>query len=135
MTQDLAYDLIADILAADQILTKIQNDNTYAQNLYEALCTSSFQKNIISRRRKDIYWTCTPEDAAKNIAQLRNEDKDWASIDVDRSGRKKSGMFGIFHGDLNTISDHADAFLIDDELRQDLFGIDWVVWPSVMLNK
>lgn len=113
------HNLQADIQACAWMLKKVVDSETYAQNLYAAMCNNVFRKNEIWPLLRDEYWSCSWRAAGGIIAELRNEGDymDWYC----------SGIIGDSHDDI--FQGYVSESTVTDEIRQDLFAIGWIVEP------
>ena len=113
------YNLEEDIRACDWMLKKVQDRETYAQNLYAAMCNNVFQRNEVWPRLKDEYWSCSWRSAGGIVAELRGQGDyiDWYC----------SGIFGA--GETDSFQGYVSESTVTDEIRQDLFAIGWTVEP------
>ena len=116
MIHDPVNDLERDIIANKWIAQKIISSDTYAQNLYAAMCNNLFQKNEVWPRIANHYWSRSWRSAGGIIANIRQDGDymDWYC----------SGIVGSANSD----SYVAESF-VTDEIRQDLFAIGWTVEP------
>ena len=113
------YDLEKDIQACAWMLKKVQDRETYAQNLYAAMCNNVFQRNEVWPRLRDEYWSCSWRAAGGIVAELRGQGDyiDWYC----------SGIMGV--GEADSFQGYVSESTITDEIRQDLFAIGWTVEP------
>ena len=113
------YDLEADIRACEWMLKKVQDNETYAQNLYAAMCNNVFQPNQVWPRLRDEYWSCSWRSAGGIVADLRGQGDyiDWYC----------SGIMGV--GENDSFQGYVSESTVTDEIRQDLFAIGWTVEP------
>jgi hypothetical protein len=111
------YNLEEDIRACAWMLKKVQDRETYAQNLYAAMCNNVFQRNEVWPRLKDEYWSCSWRAAGGIVADLRGQGDyiDWYC----------SGIMGV--GEDDSFMDYVSESTVTDEIRQDLFAIGWTV--------
>ena len=116
------YNLEEDIRACAWMLKKVQDSETYAQNLYAAMCNNVFQRNEVWPRLRDEYWSCSWRSAGGIIAELRGQGDyiDWYC----------SGIFGV--GEADNFQGYVSESTVTDEIRQDLFAIGWMVEPHPM---
>ena len=113
------YNLEEDIRACAWMLKKVQDSETYAQNLYAAMCNNVFQRNEVWPRLRDEYWSCSWRSAGGIVAELRGQGDyiDWYC----------SGIFGA--GETDSFQGYVSESTLTDEIRQDLFAIGWTVEP------
>jgi hypothetical protein len=113
------HNLEKDIRACESMMKKIVDSETYAQNLYAAMCNNVFQPNQVWPRLKDEYWSCSWRAAGGIVADLRGQGDymDWYC----------SGIFGA--GEADSHQGYMSESTVTDEIRQDLFAIGWTVEP------
>jgi hypothetical protein len=119
MKRTVDYNLEKDIQQCDWMLKKVQDRETYAQNLYAAMCNNVFQRNEVWPRLKDEYWSCSWRSAGGIVAELRGQGDyiDWYC----------SGIMGV--GEADSFQGYVSESTVTDEIRQDLFAIGWTVEP------
>ena len=117
MKRTVDHNLEEDIRACDWMLKKVQDRETYAQNLYAAMCNNVFQRNEVWPRLKDEYWSCSWRSAGGIVAELRGQGDyiDWYC----------SGIMGV--GEADSFQGYVSESTVTDEIRQDLFAIGWTV--------
>ena len=122
MKRTVDHNLEEDIRACAWMLKKVQDSETYAQNLYAAMCNNVFQRNEVWPRLKDEYWSCSWRSAGGIIAELRGQGDyiDWYC----------SGIIGV--GEAESFQGYVGESTVTDEIRQDLFAIGWMVEPYPM---
>ena len=124
-----------DLVTADWILEKVRASESYAQNLYAAMCNNGFIKMDVIPILKQEEWSCSWRYAGGIVADMRQEGDyiDWYC----------SGIRDTFHNDEDT-KDYTDEQLarlevtkkyvgegcITDEIRQDLQRLGWAVAPG-----
>lgn len=116
MKDDPVNDLEQDIVASKWMAQKIIDSDTYAQNLYAAICNNLFQKNDVWPRIANLYWSRSWRSAGGVIANIRKQGDymDWYC-----SGIVESPNNDCYVGES----------VVTDEIRQDLFAIGWTVEP------
>jgi hypothetical protein len=116
---NLDHNLEKDIRACAWMLKKVVDNETYAQNLYAAMCNNVFQPNQVWPRLRDEYWSCSWRAAGGIVAELRGQGDyiDWYC----------SGIMGV--GEVDSYMDYVSESTVTDEIRQDLFAIGWTVEP------
>jgi len=111
------FNLEKDLHASELILTKVR-DETYAQNLYAALCNMQWQKIHIWTILKGDVWSCSWRSAGGIVAELRNEG-DYMNWYCSGSG------FGLGNGDVGGAQRHVPEGVVTDEIAQDLKRLGW----------
>ena len=119
MKRTVDYNLEKDIRACEWMLKKVVDNETYAQNLYAAMCNNVFQRNEVWPRLRDEYWSCSWRSAGGIVAELRGQGDyiDWYC----------SGIMGV--GEADSFQGYVSESTVTDEIRQDLFAIGWTVEP------
>jgi len=119
MKRTTDHNLEESIRACEWMLKKVVDHETYAQNLYAAMCDNVFQPNQVWPRLKDEYWSCSWRSAGGIVADLRGQGDyiDWYC----------SGIMGV--GETDSFRGYVSESTITDEIRQDLFAIGWTVEP------
>jgi len=115
---NLEYDLRAN----QWIVNKVKASETYAQNLYAALCNNSFQKLEVIPILKEKTWHCSWRYAGGIVANMR-ESGDY--IDWYCSGIR--GGYDLGGGIEDTHPDWVSESQITDEIREDLKTLGWIV--------
>jgi hypothetical protein len=119
MKRTVDYNLEKDIQQCEWMLKKVVDNETYAQNLYAAMCNNVFQRNEVWPRLRDEYWSCSWRSAGGIVAELRGQGDyiDWYC----------SGIIGV--GEADSFQGYVSESTVTDEIRQDLFAIGWTVEP------
>jgi hypothetical protein len=114
-----------DLLTTDWILEKVRTSESYAQNLYAAMCNNGFIKLDVIPILKQEEWGCSWRYAGGIIADMR-QSGDY--IDWYCSGIRNDG----YQDDLDTISpkQYVSEGLITDEIRNDLQRLGWAIAPG-----
>jgi hypothetical protein len=123
------------LLTTDWILEKTRANESYAQNLYAAMCNNDFMKmEVVPILRQDPdkdYWSASWRYAGGIVADMREEGDyiDWYC----------SGMGGL-NGDYDKDSETFEQWqartkyvpegCITDEIRNDLQHLGWAVVPG-----
>ena len=102
-----------DLLTTDWILDKVRSSESYAQNLYAAMCNTEFVKNDVWPLLSDDRWSVSWRYAGGIIADMRQEGDyiDWYCSGIGSDNDKN--YVGEGH--------------VTDEIRQDLLKLGWVV--------
>jgi hypothetical protein len=118
----MEHDLEKDLLNSQYIKDKCTND-TYAQNLYAALCNNVFTKNEVVPILKEEVWTCSWRYAGGLVAAIR-ESGDY--IDWYCSGIRPMSFVSEDNDELTTIGFVPEGS-VTEEIRNDLLHINWIV--------
>ena len=110
MKNNLEYDL----RSSEYIAEKCKVD-TYAQNLYAALCNNDFMRNEMWPILKEETWGCSWRYAGGIIADIlqRGDYLDWYCSGIMSEATYVPGYV-------------AESF-VTDEIREDLLSIGWIV--------
>jgi hypothetical protein len=112
---DLEYDL----RTSEYMLKKVRESDTYAQNLYAAMCNMQFQRLDVLPILKNQRWSCTWRSSGGIIADMRQQGDyiDWYC----------SGMGeGLGNGDLDGTKQYVSEGYITDEIKEDLNKLGWL---------
>lgn len=123
MDRDLEEDIKNDAI----IMAKLQND-TYAQNVYAAVCNMRWQPQEVWSVLKDEYWSTTWRGAGGMVADLRNCNEDY--MDYYCSG---------INGDDLDETDVRYGFMpegeVTEEVLADFVRLGWRPFPWPKDNK
>jgi len=113
MKNNLEYDL----RSSEYIAEKCKVDS-YAQNLYAALCNNDFMRNEMWPILKEETWGCSWRYAGGIIADIlqRGDYLDWYC-----SGIMSEGTY---------VPGYVAESVVTDEIREDLFTLGWIVFDS-----
>ena len=122
MKRTTDHNLEESIRTCEWMLKKVVDNETYAQNLYAAMCNNVFQPNQVWPRLRDEYWSCSWRGAGGIVADLRGQGDyiDWYCSGIGG---------GLGNGDETGIKGYVSESTVTDEIRQDLFAIGWTVEP------
>lgn len=114
-----------DLLTTDWILEKVRASESYAQNLYAAMCNNEFQKRDLWPILKDELWSCSWRSAGGIIADMRQEGDyiDWYCSGI--AGGDEPDVYEL-GADLKRRS-YVPECTVTDEIREDLFKLGWLV--------
>lgn len=112
-----------DLLTTEWILDKVRSSESYAQNLYAALCNNDFQRQEIMPILRDQAWGCTWRYAGGIIADMRQQGDyiDWYCSGM--AGGDEPGVYQEAH-DLRR-KQYVPEGVITDEVAQDLLKLGW----------
>jgi len=117
-----------DLLTTDWILAKVRDSDSYAQNLYAAMCNMQFvRKELFPYLRQDPdkdLWSASWRYAGGIIADMRQQGD---YIDWYCSGIRNDG----YQDDLDTITpgQYVSEGVVTEEIRADLLRLGWIPVP------
>lgn len=122
MQKHINPSLERDMLAADWFRQKVKDSDSYAQNVYAALCNNEFQKQEVWPVLTDETWGCSWRYAGGIIADLRGEGEylDWYC-----SGMRGGDEPMVYELPLNKTG-YVSEGTITDEIQQDLLRLGWI---------
>lgn len=117
-TESKHFDLEYDMMTAEWFRNKVRESESYAQNLYAAMCNNQFVKNDVWPILQDKRWGCSWRYAGEIIADLRGEGDyiDWYCSGMGFHDKKGADMKG-----------YVPESLVTDEIRADLLKLGWLV--------
>ena len=120
MSKYITPDLELDLMQSIDIKYKVRNSDSYAQNLYAALCNNDFQKRDMWPMLKDDLWHCSWRYAGGIIADLQGKGDylDWYCSGIED---------GIGNGDSDGIRGYVPEGFVSEEIEHDLYSINWLV--------
>lgn len=107
-----------DLRTTEWVIEKVKSSDTYAQNLYAALCNNQFiQLENSWDILKEKYWHCSWRYAGGIIADIQEKGDyiDWYCSGITGNNTRTSGYVG-------------ESF-ITDEIKNDLKKLGWVIIP------
>lgn len=109
-----------DLRTTDWILKKVRESDTYAQNLYAAMCNTDFTKNEVWPILQEDTWSCSWRYAGGIIADMREEGDyiDWYCSGIGS---------GLGNGDEDGTKKYVGEGIVTDEIREDLLKLGWLV--------
>jgi hypothetical protein len=115
-TNNLEYDL----RTCKPMLTKVRASDTYAQNLYAAMCNMQFQKLDVFPILKNERWSCSWRHAGGIIADMRMQGDyiDWYCSGI--------GNEGLGNGDFNGDKGYVPEGVVTEEIKMDLQELGWI---------
>lgn len=119
-SSDHDNDMEWDLRTTDWILEKVRASDTYAQNLYAAMCNNDFQKLEVMPILKDEVWHCSWRYAGGIIADMRQQGDyiDWYCSGIGD---------GLGNGDSDGSKGYVGESVVTDEIRADLKQLGWIV--------
>jgi hypothetical protein len=105
----------------------VRATESYAQNVYAALCNNAFQKLEIMPVLRDEIWSCSWRYAGGIVALLRGEGDymDWYCSGI--RGDPKEIDYAAAEAQGFEVQKYVPESIITDEIRQDLKQLGWVV--------
>ena len=126
-----------DLVTTDWMLEKVRASETYAQNLYAAMCNNGFIKREVIPILKNEEWSCSWRYAGGIVADMRREGD---YIDWYCSGIRDIGVYAPAKEDeeftdeqkarMAIVEKYAPEGCITDEIRNDLQRLGWAVAPG-----
>lgn len=111
-----------DLRTTDWILEKARASDTYAQNLYAAMCNREFMKHDVIPILKKQTWGCSWRHAGGIIADMQQKGDyiDWYCSGI-RDGGYQDDL------DTNKPTQFVSESCVTDEIRADLMRLGWIV--------
>jgi len=112
-----------DLRIADWMLDKVRNSDTYAQNLYAALCNNNFIQNDVWPILLEKEWGCSWRHAGGIVADMKEKGDyiDWYCSGIGD---------GLGNGDIDGTRGYVPEGQITDEIRTDLLKLGWIIAPG-----
>jgi len=119
-----------DLRSTQWILDKARASETYAQNLYAALCNMQFVKLDVMPLLTDQRWSCSWRHAGGIIADMRESGDyiDWycSGINNEVTDQAYMDMTQEQKANYEFIRGYVPEGVITDEIRDDLERLGWV---------
>lgn len=119
-SEDHSNDMEWDLRTTDWMLEKVRASDTYAQNLYAAMCNNDFQKLEVMPILKEEVWHCSWRYAGGIIADMQEKGDyiDWYCSGIGD---------GLGNGDGDGSKGYVGESVVTDEIREDLKRLGWIV--------
>jgi len=126
----MEHNMLNDIMDCQWLKDKVRASNSYAQNLYAAMCNMEWQKRDVMPILKDERWGCSWRSAGGIIAQIQGKGDymDWYC----------SGM-GSFAALEDETEEEAQSYFrakgyvpegqVTEEIQEDLLKLGWQPVP------
>lgn len=111
-----------DMRNAGWFVLKVRASETYAQNLYAAMCNMQFQKMEIFPILKEERWSCSWRTSGGVVADLRGEG-DYINWYCSGIGS------GLGNGDADGTKGFVSEGTVTEEICQDLRKLGWIPVP------
>jgi hypothetical protein len=114
-----------DLRSTDWILAKVRESDSYAQNLYAAICNNDFCKRALWPILKEEYWSASWRSAGGIIADMleKGDYIDWYCSGI---GNDENG-YGL---DGRRANGYVPEGVVTEEIKDDLFKLGWLVIES-----
>jgi hypothetical protein len=109
-----------DLRSTEWIVDKVRASESYAQNLYAAMCNNDFQKLDVVEVLKNNTWSCSWRYAGGIVAHMRGHGD---YIDWYCSGIRE-------YNDLDAKKNYVGEGAVTEEIHQDLKRLGWVLVPG-----
>lgn len=118
------FNLEQELASSSYISEKVKNSDSYAQNLYAALCNNQFIKNEVITILKEEAWSCTWRYAGGIIADIKGHG--------DYLDYYCSGIANVsYDTKADELSFRTKQYVpegeITDEIKNDLFKLGWLI--------
>jgi hypothetical protein len=102
------------------MLEKVRASDTYAQNLYAAMCNNNFQKMDVFPILKNQLWSCSWRYAGGIIADMleKGDYIDWYCSGIGD---------GLGNGDTTGDKGYVSESVVTEEIAKDLEQLGWQV--------
>jgi len=120
----MEYDMYQDMQDSTWFKHKVRTSDSYAQNLYAALCNMQWQKLDVMPILKDEYWHCSWRSAGGIVADLRCEGDymDWYCSGIQDFGTDEADPRFYVGG-------HVAEGHVTEEIKHDLGLLGWKPVP------
>ena len=116
-----------DLRSTDWILEKVRASQSYAQNLYAAMCNNDFTKREMWPILKEQKWSCSWRHAGGIIADMRQKGD---YIDWYCSGMGGLATYDVAEGDAYMSKmKYVPESVVTEEIEIDLNRLGWIVVP------
>jgi hypothetical protein len=114
-----------DLRTCDWICEKVRASDSYAQNLYAAICNRDFRKKAVIPILKETSWGASWRSAGGIVANMRQEGDyiDWYCSGIGD---------GLGNGDADRTRGYVSEGYVTAEIREDLHKLGWIVLPDNM---
>ena len=116
------FNLERDLRSTNWIITKVQRQEIYAQNLYAALCNNQFQPRDTWGILSNITWSCDWRYAANLVADIRQKE-DYLTWYCSGTGFKFTDLAGF-----------VEESYITQEIETDFTEIGWIVPTKTFID-
>ncbi len=112
-----------DLRSTQWICDKARESDTYAQNIYAALCNQDWQKREVMPILSDESWSCTWRYAGGIVADMRQEGDyiDWYCSGIGD---------GLGNGDSTGLKGYVPEGTVTKEIEDDFYKLGWIPFES-----
>jgi hypothetical protein len=112
-----------DLRSSEWMCANARASDTYAQNLYAAMCNNDFQKLDVVPILKEETWSCSWRHSGGVIADMlgKGDYIDWYCSGIGD---------GLGNGDVTGVKGYVPEGCITDEIRNDLQRLGWAIVPG-----
>ena len=112
-----------DLRSNEWMCANARASDTYAQNLYAAMCNNDFQKLDVLPILKEETWSCSWRHSGGIIADMlgKGDYIDWYCSGIGD---------GLGNGDVTGVKGYVPEGCITDEIRNDLQRLGWAIVPG-----
>jgi len=116
-----------DLLTTNWILDKVRTNNSYAQNLYAAMCNRQFQRLDVMPVLKNERWSCSWRYAGGIIADMQQKGDyiDWYCSGIGGQNLEYEGIETEEAWKIRTR--YVPESTVTDEIKMDLKQLGWIV--------
>lgn len=117
-----------DMRTADWFLVKVRASESYAQNVYAAMCNNDFVKRDLWPILAEQYWSASWRSAGGIVADMRQAGDyiDWYCSGI---GNQNDG-YGLSADQSEHTMEYVPEGCITEEIRNDLHDLGWLVVPG-----
>lgn len=126
-----------DLRSTEWIIKKAQASESYAQNIYAALCNNYFQRNSVWPILKGQIWSCSWRYAGGIVADMLGYGDyiDWYCSGIKNDGYGKEQEHNESTPEqlerISILDKYVPESVVTDEIREDLFKLGWTVVNSI----
>jgi len=131
------YDMERDLRTNQWIIDKVRTSESYAQNLYAAMCNNDFVKNEIWPILQGQVWTCSWRYSGGIVARMRGEGDyiDWYCSGIRDTNDPTEEEWNSWSSQeqlnwTNIYSKYVNEGVVTDEIKEDLLKLGWQVLPD-----
>jgi hypothetical protein len=112
-----------DLVTTDWILEKVRASESYAQNLYAAICNNDFQKLAVVPILSNKTWSASWRSAGGIVADMRQEGDyiDWYCSGIRNDNNYDPEL------NIKFPNGYVPEKVVTDEIREDLKRLAWIV--------